>query len=84
MSSDPHPYEPATPEESSGISDSEAQMLAKRLAKAKDRIEELEALLRRTEDVMRAVGLGADHKTLMDDVRTALVEARKRAEGGQS
>jgi len=83
MSSDPHPYEPATPE-SSGISDSEAQMLAKRLCDTKDRIEELESLLRRAEDVMRAFGLGAEHKTLMDDVRTALIEARQRAEDGQS
>lgn len=66
-----------------GISDSEAQMLAKRLAKAKGRIEELESLLRRAEDVMRAWGFDSEHKTLMDDVRTALIEARQRAGDGQ-
>lgn len=84
MSSDSHPYEPATPESADGISDSEAQMLAKRLAEAKDRIEQLEALLRRAEEVMRAWGFLDEHRTLMHDIQDALIDAQKRAEGSCS
>jgi hypothetical protein len=47
MSSDSHPYEPATPESADGISDSEAQMLARRLAEKKDQVDYLKGLLHR-------------------------------------
>jgi hypothetical protein len=51
-----HPYEPATPEEAEGgISDSEAQMLARELAKAKDRVEELEAVVERLWNALRRI-----------------------------
>jgi len=64
------------------IPDSEAQMLAKRLAKAKDRIEDLEDLLRRCEKIMKAWGFRAEHPVLMDDIQTAMIEAR-RAKGAE-
>jgi len=61
----------------SGIAESEAQMLAKRLADKKGRVEELTGLLRRAEEVMRAYGLDSEHKLLLDDIQDALIEAKR-------
>lgn len=65
----------ANPTDRSGIPQSEAQVLAKRLAKKKDRVEELTGLLRRAEEVMRAWGMQDEHPILMGDIQDALIEA---------
>jgi len=66
------------PTDMSGIHQSEAQMLAKRLADRKERVEELTGLLRRAEEVMRAWGMRGEHPMLMDDIQDALIEAKRQ------